>query len=243
ASQKKRKRPVFPETSAAGKPQSLTKDQTSEELSHDATQWAPREYATPYIMSCRACCAFRCLQVPVTVGRQAVLPGSSPAPIYAAPYAHPRLATRSSPRIAAAQAQLTPPVQLGIWDPKLLAQIKAAMGLLTTASVLEHLMRGPCPHWVPPAGQVIQRLVRPAKSQRHAKYVRGLLWCHERIRKSMQRPLELRIYEGLEALSPIGKEYQQGYKLVNDRLPKGRQRLHRAAEYRRGNDGRARSNA
>ncbi|KAJ9519925.1 hypothetical protein QJQ45_014652 [Haematococcus lacustris] len=179
ASQKKRKRPVFPETSAAGKPQSLTKDQTSEELSHDATQ--------------------------------------------------------------SAQAQLTPPVQLGIWDPKLLAQIKAAMGLLTTASVLEHLMRGP--YWVPPAGQVIQRLVRPAKSQRHAKYVRGLLWCHERIRKSMQRPLELRIYEGLEALSPIGKEYQQGYKLVNDRLPKGRQRLHRAAEYRRGNDGRARSNA
>ncbi|KAJ9508554.1 hypothetical protein QJQ45_012091 [Haematococcus lacustris] len=33
--------------------------------------------------------------------------------------------------------------------------------------------------WVPPAGQVIQRLVRPAWSLRHAKYVRGLLWCHE----------------------------------------------------------------
>ncbi|KAJ9525401.1 hypothetical protein QJQ45_003193 [Haematococcus lacustris] len=41
----------------------------------------------------------------------------------------------------------------------------------------------------------------------------------------------------------IGKEYQQGYKRVNDRLPKGRQWLHRAAEYRRGIDGRARNNA
>ncbi|KAJ9509659.1 hypothetical protein QJQ45_011328 [Haematococcus lacustris] len=49
----------------------------------------------------------------------------------------------------------------------------------------------------------------------------------------MQRPLELCNYEGLEALPPIGKEYEQGYKRVNDRLPKGRQRLHRAAEHRR----------
>ncbi|GFH32756.1 hypothetical protein HaLaN_32029, partial [Haematococcus lacustris] len=36
----------------------------------------------------------------------------------------------------------------------------------------------------------------------------------------MQRPLELCSYEGLMALHPIGKEYQQGYKRVNDRLPK-----------------------
>ncbi|KAJ9527814.1 hypothetical protein QJQ45_000364 [Haematococcus lacustris] len=50
-------------------------------------------------------------------------------------------------------------------------------------------------------------------------------------------------YEGLKALPSIGKEYQQGYKRVNDRLPKARQRLHRAAEYRRGIDGRARNNA
>ncbi|KAJ9509665.1 hypothetical protein QJQ45_011343 [Haematococcus lacustris] len=64
-----------------------------------------------------------------------------------------------------------------------------------------------------------------------------------RIGESMQRPLELCSYEGLEALPPIGKEYQQGHKRVNDRLPKGRQRLHRAAEYRRGIDGRARYNA
>ncbi|KAL6760488.1 hypothetical protein V8C86DRAFT_3132462 [Haematococcus lacustris] len=42
---------------------------------------------------------------------------------------------------------------------------------------------------------------------------------------------------------PMGQEYQQRYKLVNDRLPKVRQRLHRAAEYRRGIDGRARNNA
>ncbi|GFH28870.1 hypothetical protein HaLaN_27432, partial [Haematococcus lacustris] len=46
-----------------------------------------------------------------------------------------------------------------------------------------------------------------------------------------------------EAPPPIGKEYQQGYKRVNYRLPKGRQRMHRAAEYRRGIDGRARNNA
>ncbi|KAJ9510013.1 hypothetical protein QJQ45_011653 [Haematococcus lacustris] len=34
-------------------------------------------------------------------------------------------------------------------------------------------------------------------------------------------PLELCSYEGLEALPTVGEEYQQGYKLVNDRLPKG----------------------
>ncbi|KAJ9517948.1 hypothetical protein QJQ45_004242 [Haematococcus lacustris] len=155
--------------------------------------------------------------------------------------------------------------------------------------------------WVPPAGQVNQRLLRPAWSLRHSKDVRGLKWCHEdppppaqappplppaqapppppppaqppaqpplgpvprpqapswgrwldrdtdpclnfqRIGESMQRPLELCSYEGLKALPPIGKEYQQGYKRVNDRLPKARQRLHRAAEYRRGIDGRARNN-
>ncbi|KAJ9504958.1 hypothetical protein QJQ45_025691 [Haematococcus lacustris] len=106
--------------------------------------------------------------------------------------------------------------------------------------------------WVPPAGQVNPRLVRPAWSLRHAKYVRGLSWLDRdtngclnlrRIGKSRQRPIELCRWDDLEALPPIGKEYQQGYKLVNDRLPKGRQWLHRAAEYRRGIDGRARNNA
>ncbi|KAJ9525470.1 hypothetical protein QJQ45_003128 [Haematococcus lacustris] len=38
-------------------------------------------------------------------------------------------------------------------------------------------------------------------------------------------------YEGLKALPPVGKEYHQGYKRVNDRLPKARHRLHRTAEY------------
>ncbi|KAJ9506195.1 hypothetical protein QJQ45_000745 [Haematococcus lacustris] len=49
----------------------------------------------------------------------------------------------------------------------------------------------------------------------------------------MQRPLELCSWKDREALPPTGEEYHQRYKLVNDRLPKGRQRLHRAAEYRR----------
>ncbi|KAJ9521576.1 hypothetical protein QJQ45_008906 [Haematococcus lacustris] len=64
----------------------------------------------------------------------------------------------------------------------------------------------------------------------------------ERIGESMQRPLELCIWLDLEALPASGKEYQQGYKLANDRLPKVMQRVHRAAEYRRGVDGRARNN-
>ncbi|KAJ9510138.1 hypothetical protein QJQ45_015619 [Haematococcus lacustris] len=69
-------------------------------------------------------------------------PPPPPDPAYP-PYAHPRLATRNSPRTAAAPAQLPPPVQLGIWDPQLLVQIRDVMELLTKASVLEHLMRGP----------------------------------------------------------------------------------------------------
>ncbi|KAJ9505631.1 hypothetical protein QJQ45_009032 [Haematococcus lacustris] len=194
--------------------------------------------------------------------------------------------------------------------------------------------------WVPPAGQVNPRLVRPAWSLRHGKYVRGLSWCHQvppnpppppphqdplapaqppaqdppptpaqapppppaqppppppaqnpppppaqapppppaqapplpaapgpapppqappggrwldrdtngclnlqRIGESRQRPIELCSWTDLEALPPVGKEYQQRYKRVNDRLPKARQWLHRAAEYRRGIDGRARKNA
>ncbi|KAJ9512456.1 hypothetical protein QJQ45_013031 [Haematococcus lacustris] len=65
----------------------------------------------------------------------------------------------------------------------------------------------------------------------------------QRIEESKQRPLELCSWTDLKALPPVGKECQQRYKLVNDRLPKVRQRLHRAAEYRRGIDGRARNNA
>ncbi|KAJ9504663.1 hypothetical protein QJQ45_013530, partial [Haematococcus lacustris] len=40
-----------------------------------------------------------------------------------------------------ALAQLPPLVQLDIWDPKLLAQIKGALDMLSTASVLEHMTR------------------------------------------------------------------------------------------------------
>ncbi|KAJ9520718.1 hypothetical protein QJQ45_007577 [Haematococcus lacustris] len=50
------------------------------------------------------------------------------------------------------------------------------------------------------------------------------------IGESMQRLLKLCSWKDREALPPFGEEYQQGYKLVNDRLPKGRQRLLRAAE-------------
>ncbi|KAJ9506611.1 hypothetical protein QJQ45_004005 [Haematococcus lacustris] len=74
-------------------------------------------------------------------------PPPPPDPAYP-PCAHPRLATRTSPRTAAAPAQLPPPVQLGIWDPQLLVQIRNAMELLTTARVLEHLMRGPHHHGI-----------------------------------------------------------------------------------------------
>ncbi|KAJ9518311.1 hypothetical protein QJQ45_010222 [Haematococcus lacustris] len=55
----------------------------------------------------------------------------------------------------------------------------------------------------------------------------------QRIGGSVQRLRELCCWEGLEALPAPGNEYQQGYKLIDDRLPKARQRLHRAAEYRR----------
>ncbi|KAJ9522299.1 hypothetical protein QJQ45_008128 [Haematococcus lacustris] len=74
-------------------------------------------------------------------------PPPPPDPAYP-PYAHPRLATRPPPRTAAAPAQLPPPVQLGIWDPQLLVQFRNAMELLTTARVLEHLMRGPHHHGI-----------------------------------------------------------------------------------------------
>ncbi|KAJ9510727.1 hypothetical protein QJQ45_027646 [Haematococcus lacustris] len=62
-------------------------------------------------------------------------------------------------------------------------------------------------------------------------------------RRMVLAALFMVFYEGLMALPPIGKEYQQGYKRVNDWLPKVKQRLHRAAEYRRGIDGGARKNA
>ncbi|KAJ9518362.1 hypothetical protein QJQ45_010312 [Haematococcus lacustris] len=95
--------------------------------------------------------------------------------------------------------------------------------------------------WVPPAGQVNQRLA-PSWG-RWLDRDTNACFTFQRIGESKQRPLELCSWKDREALPPVGKEYQQGYKRVNDRLPKDRQRLHRAAEYRRGIDGRARNNA
>ncbi|KAJ9509521.1 hypothetical protein QJQ45_001965 [Haematococcus lacustris] len=82
---------------------------------------------------------------------------------------------------------------------------------------------GPLPH--------LTQLLRPTSWGRWLDRDTNPCLNFQRIGESMQRPLEL--YEGLMALPPIGKEYQQGYKLVHDRLPKVKQRLHRAAEYRR----------
>ncbi|KAJ9509349.1 hypothetical protein QJQ45_001797 [Haematococcus lacustris] len=84
-------------------------------------------------------------------------------------------------------------------------------------------------NWVPSAGQLDRDT--------------NLCLNFQRIGESKQRPLEVCSWKDLEALPPIGKEYHQRYKLVNDRLPKVRQRLHRAAEYWRGSNGRARNNA
>ncbi|KAJ9523556.1 hypothetical protein QJQ45_007273 [Haematococcus lacustris] len=314
-------------------------------------------------------------------------PAAGPAPCHppppdpaCPPYSHPRLPTRHSPRSAAPPAQLPPPVQFDVEDPSLLPQIKAAMDLLTNASVQEHPMRGPhhsrirllpgevavfeqpssawpvaklqeldqvhlqgdnnslnanatkittsitefyrhpqrfINTWAKAVGVVgggfskeakkhFLRLVLgrldysqpdrehkwrlppnsvlreegwreedppapaqepppappPAQDQPPAQPPPGPVqrpqapswgrWLDrdtnpclnfQRIGESMQRPLELCRWDDLEALPPVGKEYQQRYKLVNDRLPKVRQRLHRAAEYRRGIDGRARNNA
>ncbi|KAJ9506698.1 hypothetical protein QJQ45_020257, partial [Haematococcus lacustris] len=64
----------------------------------------------------------------------------------------------------------------------------------------------------------------------------------QRVGESVQRPWEMCQWEDLKALPPSGEQYQLRYKLVKDRLPKGRQRLHRAAEYRRGINARALNN-
>ncbi|KAJ9508496.1 hypothetical protein QJQ45_012022 [Haematococcus lacustris] len=95
---------------------------------------------------------------------------------------------------------------------------------------------------LPAAPGPVQRPQAPPEGRWLDRDTNGCLNL-QRIGESMQRPLELCQWKDLEALPTVGEEYQQRYKLVNDRLPKGRQRLHRAAEYRRGIDGRARNNA
>ncbi|KAJ9522054.1 hypothetical protein QJQ45_005091 [Haematococcus lacustris] len=75
------------------------------------------------------------------------------------------------------------------------------------------------PPQAPPWGRWLDRDINPCLN-------------FQRIGESMQRPPEVCSWKDREALAPVGKEYQQRYKRV-----KVRQRLHRAAEYRRGIDG------
>ncbi|KAJ9508455.1 hypothetical protein QJQ45_011985 [Haematococcus lacustris] len=102
----------------------------------------------------------------------------------------------------------------------------------------------PSPGPAPPCStrQSMQRPQAPPGGRWLDRNTNGCLNL-QRIEESKQRPLELCQWDDLEALPPVGNEYQQRYKLLNERLPKGGQRLHRAAEYRRGIDGRARNNA
>ncbi|KAJ9527248.1 hypothetical protein QJQ45_025478, partial [Haematococcus lacustris] len=197
-------------------------------------------------------------------------PPPPPDPAYP-PYAHPRLATRTSPR-SAAPAQLPPSVPLNILDPKTPAQAPPPLAPAQAPPPLAPAQAPPPPNPAqdpppppaqnpppppaqappppPPAqAQPLPAAPGPAPPPQAPPGGRWLDWdtngCLnlQHIGESMQRPLELCQWDDLEALPPVGKEYQQGYKLINDRLPKVRQRLHRAAEYRRGIDGRARNNA
>ncbi|KAJ9524762.1 hypothetical protein QJQ45_024384, partial [Haematococcus lacustris] len=155
------------------------------------------------------------------------------------------MGSKYSPRTAATPAQLPPPVQLNIWDPQLLAQISDAMELLTKASVLEHLMRGPhhrgirlLPgeeldevHLLGDGNSLDANATKIITSiqefYRHpGRFItrwldRDTNGCLnlQRIGESMQRPLELCSCNDKESLHPVGEEYQQRYKLVND--PRG----------------------
>ncbi|KAJ9520951.1 hypothetical protein QJQ45_014141 [Haematococcus lacustris] len=120
---------------------------------------------------------------------------------------------------------------------------------------------------LPPSGEQYQLRYKLVKDRlpkgrqrlhRAAEYRRGInaralnnLWLDrdtksclnfQRVGESVQRPWEMCQWEDLKALPPSGEQYQLRYKLVKDRLPKGRQRLHRAAEYRRGINARALNN-
>ncbi|KAJ9509845.1 hypothetical protein QJQ45_011555 [Haematococcus lacustris] len=160
-SKRKRKRPVSPTQSAAERRQVIKAalrglvEAARPDLSPAQVDAVVAEVNKRMTMGSKQCvlAAVLCLAVLLqsflgqpTPGFPAAgpAPGPPPPPDPACPpYAHPRLATRSSPPTAAAPAQLPSPVQLNIWDPQLLAQIRDAMELLTKASVLEHLMRGP----------------------------------------------------------------------------------------------------
>ncbi|KAJ9505453.1 hypothetical protein QJQ45_028713, partial [Haematococcus lacustris] len=111
--------------------------------------------------------------------------------------------------------------------------------------------------WKPPAGQVEQRLLRPAWSQQRNQPVRGLMWCPgkaakakpapqpgrwldqdcnaalnmQRIGESRWRPLELCYWPDQGALPAKGKEYPGlGYKRLRDKPPKAQQQQQQPAE-------------
>ncbi|KAJ9508805.1 hypothetical protein QJQ45_028118 [Haematococcus lacustris] len=70
-----------------------------------------------------------------------------------------------------------------------------------------HACMHACRQQAPPWGRWLDRDTNPCRN-------------FQRIGESKQRPLELCSWKDLEALPPVGKENQQGYELVNDRLPK-----------------------
>ncbi|KAJ9519272.1 hypothetical protein QJQ45_017914 [Haematococcus lacustris] len=102
--------------------------------------------------------------------------------------------------------------------------------------------------------RVVQQPSRPSADPRPDRLVIVNEFRTSRVSSSVhaRQPYELHLPPDqprpADWVPPAGQvnprlEYQQGYKRVNDRLPKVKQRLHRAAEYRRGIDGRARNNA
>ncbi|KAJ9509668.1 hypothetical protein QJQ45_011337 [Haematococcus lacustris] len=119
--------------------------------------------------------------------------------------------------VEAARPDLSPALVDALVDINKRMTMGSKQGCLTAVLCLSMLLP---PSQAPPWGRWLDRDTNPCLNL-------------QRIGESMQRPLELCSYEGLEALPLVGKEYQQGDKRVNDWLPKVRQRLHRAAEYRR----------
>ncbi|KAJ9528405.1 hypothetical protein QJQ45_020318, partial [Haematococcus lacustris] len=87
---------------------------------------------------------------------------------------------------AGAAPELPTPPAAPPWQ-QLAATASASPGMLTppfeqqgaTAELDTSSTRNWPADWVPPTGQVIERLVRPAWSLRHAKSMQGLQWCHE----------------------------------------------------------------
>ncbi|KAJ9508456.1 hypothetical protein QJQ45_011987 [Haematococcus lacustris] len=97
-------------------------------------------------------------------------------------------------------------MELDIFDPKLLPQVRDATQLLTDAMALQYLFHRlhnhPCPGHPP---------LSPSPGNPYPGPT------------STTPPMGTG-----KALPALGKEYQQGLKRVDDRMHKARQRLHRA---------------